>query len=56
MKTVKNSKFSLEKFEVAKLKNSTMRKIIGGFGEDGTGNDNTVGSRACNQDASLRTG
>lgn len=34
MKTKKEGKFTLEKFEVAKLKSSTMRKIIGGLGED----------------------
>jgi len=56
MKTVKKSKFSLEKFEVAKLKNSTMRKIVGGVGDGGAGNDNTIGSRSCNQDTSLRIG
>lgn len=33
MKTKKESKFTLEKFEVAKLKNSTMKKIVGGLGE-----------------------
>jgi hypothetical protein len=34
MKTKKESKFTLEKFEVAKLKSSTMRKIVGGIGND----------------------
>jgi hypothetical protein len=34
MKTKKESKFTLEKFEVAKLKSSTMRKIVGGLGND----------------------
>lgn len=38
MKTKKQSKFTLEKFEVAKLKNPSMRRIIGGLGEFG-GND-----------------
>lgn len=31
MKTKKEGKFTLEKFEVAKLKSSTMRKIVGGL-------------------------
>lgn len=33
MKTKKESKFTLEKFEVAKLKSSMMRKIVGGLGD-----------------------
>jgi|688.fasta_scaffold161789_2 hypothetical protein len=41
MKTKKESKFSLDKFEVAKLKNNEMRKIVG------QGNDNTIGSKNC---------
>ncbi len=35
MKTKNEGKFTLEKFEVAKLKSSTMRKIVGGLGDDG---------------------
>lgn len=34
MKTKKVNKFTLEKFEVAKLKSTTMRKIVGGLGND----------------------
>lgn len=34
MKIKKEGKFTLEKFEVAKLKNSTLRKIFGGLGDD----------------------
>ncbi|WP_396211064.1 hypothetical protein [Flavobacterium sp.] len=37
MKTKKESKFTLEKFEVAKLKKSSMNKIIGGANEDPIG-------------------
>lgn len=40
MKTKKVSKFNLEKFEVAKLKNNAMKKIQGGEGQEpitGTG-------------------
>lgn len=38
MKTKKEGKFTLEKFEVAKLKSTTMRKIVGGLGNE-VGND-----------------
>lgn len=55
MKTVKKTKFSLEKFEVAKLKNSTIRKIVGGVGDVRVGDDNTIGSKNCDHDTSLRT-
>jgi hypothetical protein len=46
MKTKKESKFALEKFEVAKLKKSSMNKIIGGVKDDpitgsGTGGRDT---------------
>ncbi|WP_396159380.1 hypothetical protein [Flavobacterium sp.] len=34
MKTKKDGKFTLEKFEVAKLKPATMKKIVGGLGDN----------------------
>jgi hypothetical protein len=37
MKTKKESKFALEKFEVAKLKKDTLKKIIGGGKDDPIG-------------------
>jgi hypothetical protein len=50
MKTKKEGKFTLEKFEVAKLKSSTMRKIVGGLGND----DVITGTGAAGQNSSIR--
>ncbi len=45
MKTKKESKFTLEKFEVAKLKKDTLNKIIGGVQDPigGTGTKDPKG-------------
>lgn len=42
MKTKKDGKFTLQKFEVAKLKATTMRKIVGGLSGE-IGDDDPIG-------------
>lgn len=47
MKQIKKTKFALEKFELARLKNP--KNIIGGTGANGDPVDGTDGSKLCSR-------